>query len=121
MNISSTASSATSYISTSSSSANTSTLEKQKAQLEAELQKISSSKDDEKTKETKTKQLQLQIKQIEAQITGQSSQGGGATNGTTGSKEVPPAQPPSTGMNVATAKEIANATTDSNGRFDIRI
>lgn len=96
-------------------------MEKQKSQLEAELQKVSSSKEDEKTKETKTKQLQQQIKQIEAQITGQSSQGGGATNSTAGSKELPPAQPPSTGMNVATAKEIANATTDSNGRFDIRI
>ncbi|WP_379156786.1 FlxA-like family protein [Paenibacillus sp. sgz5001063] len=118
MNISS-ISSASSTTYTSSSATDTAALEKQKAKLEADLEKVASSKDDEKTKETKTKQIEQQIKQIEAQIAQKSqSQSSSSARGS-----ATPPEKPAGGKTLvpASAQDIATATTDSEGRFDIRV
>lgn len=119
MNVSSVAaSSSVSY--TSSSTSDTAALEKQKAKLEAELEKVSASKDNEQAKETQTKQLEQQIKQIEAQIAQKSQAAGSSVSAQ--SDAAPPDKPAGNHkLTAASVQEIANATTDSAGRFDIRV
>lgn len=119
MNVSSvTAPASVSY--PSSSATDTAALEKQKAKLKAELEQISSSQDNEQTKETKTKQLEQQIKQIEAQIA-QKSQAARSTTSAVDAAVSPDKTGGSNKLTAASAQEIANATADSAGRFDIRV
>lgn len=118
MNISSVSGSGSvSYTSTASS--DTSSLEKQKTKLEADLQKLESSKDDDKTKEAKKKQIEQQIKSIEAQIARKSNNESNVISGSAAAPANPPIK--SNVLTPASTKEIAAATTNSEGRFDIRI
>lgn len=81
------------------------------------LDKISASSDDEKTKETKTKQIELQIKQIEAQISQKSQSSASSAS----SSAEAPAKPANNTLAAASPHAIATATTDSKGRFDLRV
>lgn len=117
MNISSASSSnSVSYSSSSSSSNSTAELEKQKSKLEDELKTVQLSDEADDTKQQKVQLLQQQIKMIEAQIakkkaerTQTVSQGGAAAPATTNP------------LAAANSQDIANATVDSYGRFDIRV
>lgn len=119
MNISSVSSSSSSSY-TSSAATDTAALEKQKTKLEADLEKVNLGKDDEKTKEAKTRQIEQQIKVLEAQIA-QKAQGT-SSSAAAGSAAAPPEKPAGSNKLVAASvQEIAAATTNSEGRFDIRV
>ncbi|MDQ0192347.1 hypothetical protein J2T20_000686 [Paenibacillus wynnii] len=84
------------------------------------MEKLASSKEDDKTKETKQKQIEQQIKTIEAQIARESNRSASTANSDAAAS---PAKPPTNDniLRVANANDIATATTNSEGRFDIRI
>jgi len=68
MQISTVASSSTSYHSTNQTSPSVAALEKQKQQLQNQIEKVKSSKEDDDKKQNQLQQLEKQIQQIETEF-----------------------------------------------------
>ncbi|WP_379130211.1 FlxA-like family protein [Paenibacillus sp. sgz500958] len=110
---------AAAYISASSGTSETDLLEKQLTKLKADLEKVDSSKDSDKAKEAKKKQIEQQIKTLEAQIAEKSKN---SSSESAAAQQAPPPPPPGgKPLTAASPAEIGSATTNSEGRFDIRI